>query len=135
MGANRLPLTSTLVKDSLTNRFSIQLLNCAHRTSDKNFWLSNFKFQDDEDLHSRALTADLSDMLINGMSDPLKDDSGVPWRGPKEKDQSFFNTLILSLTKVGDVVVDLHAGTGNYVLLCFKFLEFFQSTFLKLVLI
>ena len=37
----------------------------------------------------------------------------VPWRGPREKHQSFYQMLIEAFTKEGNIVMDWHASTGN----------------------
>jgi hypothetical protein len=113
MGGQRLPLVSALDKAGTTNKFTVHLLNRAQRSDDEVDWVSNFKFRVVPELQSRALTVDQSDMLINGLADPLCSSSGQSWRGSKEKDESFFNTLLLSLTNPRDVVVDLHAGTST----------------------
>ena len=49
----------------------------------------------------------------------------TPWRGPREKHQSFYQMLIEAFTKEGDVVMDWHASTGNS---CFSFVAI-QSRF------
>ena len=113
MGGQRLPLVSALETAGTTNKFTVHLMNRAQRSNDEVDWFSNFKFRDVPKLQSQALAVDRSTMLINGLADPLRSSSGHPWRGSKEKDKSLFNTLLLSLTNPGDVVVDLHAGTGT----------------------
>ena len=93
------------------------MLHRQQRKADVVTWASNFRFWEVHELQSRGLAIDLSDVIINGLSEPMINVAGVPWRGSKEKDESFFNTLILSLTSPEDVVVDIHTGIGE----CFTF--------------
>ena len=118
MGVQRLPLTSASNTAGTTNKFQVLLLHRQQRKADVVTWASNFRFRDVPKLQSRGLAIDLSDVIINGLSEPMMNAASVPWRGSKEKDESFFNTLILSLTNPGDVVVDIHVGTSE----CFTFL-------------
>ena len=47
---------------------------------------------------------DEADQLIRG---------DAPWRGPREKHQSFYQMLIETFTKEVDIVMDWQANTGN----------------------
>ena len=123
MGGQRLPITAATDAAGTTNKFQVLLLHRQQRKADVVSWVSNLRFRDVPELQSRGLAIDLSNVIINGLSKPLVNSAGVPSRGAKEKDESFFNTLILSLTNPGDVVVDLHAGT------CENFSSLFQFLF------
>ena len=48
----------------------------------------------------------------------------VPWRGPQEKHQSFYQMLIEAFTKEGDIVMDWQTSTGNS---CFSIQVAIQS--------
>ena len=37
----------------------------------------------------------------------------VPWRGPREKLQSFYQMLIEAFSREGDIIMDWQASTGN----------------------
>ena len=37
----------------------------------------------------------------------------VPWRGPREKHQSFYQMLSEAFSRKGDIVMDWQASTGN----------------------
>ena len=37
----------------------------------------------------------------------------VPWRGPREKHQSFYQMLIEAFLREGDIIMDWQASTGN----------------------
>ena len=63
------------------------------------------------ELVAHGLNVGLNDTLINHCTNPLMD-GARPWRGPREKDEYFYACLVLALTTVGDVVIDVAAGTG-----------------------
>ncbi len=37
-----------------------------------------------------------------------------PWRGPREKSKGFWQILIETCSKPGDIVIDCHAMTGEF---------------------
>ena len=48
----------------------------------------------------------------------------IPWRGPREKHQSFYQMLIEAFTRERDIVMDWQASTGNS---CFSIQVAIQS--------
>ena len=70
MGVQRLPLTSASDIAGTTNKFQVLLLHRQQCKADVVTWASNFRFRDVPELQSRGLAIDLSDVIINGLSEP-----------------------------------------------------------------
>jgi hypothetical protein len=115
-GVNRMCLKSARIPGSTTSMFKVTLLvrtACTHPRADNRPRNSQFHFRASEVLESLSIDLNKQDAIVNfSVTETLTSHANGPWRGPKEKDPTFFSSLILSATDEADVVVDVAAATG-----------------------
>jgi hypothetical protein len=111
MGVNFLPINSAKILNTSTNIFNIFLLKRVLRPEDFVSWTSTFFIRYVPELVAQGVDVGLNDTLINFCTNLLMD-GARPWRGPRVKDGYFFSCLIMTLTTVGDLVIDVAATTG-----------------------
>lgn len=106
-GYNRLRLASAKMSGATTNLFRIVLL-----TRSKN---SKFSFRPSLSEFSRIGIDIAEDDVIQNWTTTGSQlmCNQVPWRGAREKDPLFMQSLIRATTDDGDVVIDLAAATGK----------------------
>ena len=78
---------------------------------------TSFKLNVNDELKIIGMSMEESNVLFNYTSFKTQSTkSGVPWRGPHEKDPAFFQMVIKALTKPGHLVLDPFASIGKFFL-------------------
>ena len=117
-GVNRMCLKSARIRGSTTSMFKVALLvrtACTHPRADKTPRHSKFDFRASQELQSLSIDLCKQDAIVNfTVAETLTVNADGPWRGPKEKDPTFFSSLILSATDEENIVVDIAAATGEF---------------------
>lgn len=106
-GINRLLLGSAKISGMTTCFFKVQLLTLSSNNS--------FEFRPTpEDYKKKSIDIVDRDVILNWVTlEQQTMRKEVPWRGAREKDVLFIESLIRATTDPGDVVVDIGAGTGK----------------------
>ena len=85
---------------------------------DDSFPRSDFSFNDQVDLLSQGIDLPNDGTIRNVMpaaSLTLRNGTGLPWRGAREKSVNLLQALIDLCSEEEDIVLDLIAGTGKQV--------------------
>ncbi|KAG0504442.1 hypothetical protein KC19_N032100 [Ceratodon purpureus] len=111
-GINRLLLRSAKISGMTTCFFKVQLLTLSSNNS--------FDFRPTpEDYKKKSIDIVDRDVILNWVTlEQQTMRKEVPWRGAREKDVLFIESLIRATTDPGDVVVDIGAGTGASIKAC-----------------
>lgn len=109
-GYNRLRLASAKKSGGTTNLFRIVLLSRSKH--------SKFSFRPSPSEYSRIGIDIAEDDVIQNWTTTGSQImcNQAPWRGAREKDPLFMECLIRATTDEGDVVIDLAAATGTYLI-------------------